>query len=147
MSLIVVDASVAAAWLLPSQATEPSDELFAEWESHEGIAPGIFAVEARAILLKAERRLWIRERQLADARLRLQRFNITLWPSPEPDALEDLMDLARSAEVSLYNALYLGLALEAGAELATRDGRLVSAGTRLGVTIRDLRPATGVHED
>ncbi|MBS0296086.1 MAG: type II toxin-antitoxin system VapC family toxin [Proteobacteria bacterium] len=147
MSLIVVDASVAAAWLLPNQATDMADALFAEWEAHSGIAPGIFAIETRALLLKAERRLWIREKQLTDARARLQRFNITLWPTPEADALEDLVELARSAEVSLYDALYLGLALETGAELATRDGRLIGAATRLGVTVRDLRSATGLHED
>jgi len=49
-----------------------------------------------------------------------------------------LITAAQAASLSLFDTAYLGLALELGAELASRDVGLLAAARRYGVIVRDL---------
>lgn len=147
MSLIVVDASVAASWMLESQATAATDAFFRTLPDHDAIAPAIFPLEVRSLLLRAERRLALARGGAAAALDRLEDLAIDVHPATPVEALDRPLGLAREAGISFYDAIYLELAVQMDAHLATRDGGLVTAGRRLGLKVHDLRPAIGVHED
>jgi predicted nucleic acid-binding protein len=147
VSVIVVDASTVGAWLLPGQATVAADRLLQEWESHQALAPALFALEVRALLLKAERRRWLSRERVVELLESVREFNISLRPMPEANALDLTFELARDLQISLYDAAYLELAVEAGAMLATRDAGMIAAAKRLAVEVRDVRAVTGFHED
>ena len=52
----VIDASVAAAWLLPDEASQHADAAFARLPEDEALVPALFWLEMRNILLVCERR-------------------------------------------------------------------------------------------
>lgn len=53
---IVVDASIAAAWLLPDEGDDTTDRVLQQVQTSGGVAPSIFRHEIRSIMLLAERR-------------------------------------------------------------------------------------------
>jgi predicted nucleic acid-binding protein len=128
---IVVDASAMAALLLPDGAAPPGFEAAAR----SGLdAPWLFWAELRNILIISERR----SRLPAGATERLLEaadgLRIRLHADPSETAV---LRLARSHELSVYDALHLCLGLRLGAALMTLDGRLAAATQADGV---DLRP-------
>ena len=52
----VLDASVAAAWMLPDEGNEFADELILRLHSAPGLVPSLFWFEARNLFMMAERR-------------------------------------------------------------------------------------------
>jgi predicted nucleic acid-binding protein len=147
MSLLVVDASVIASWLLPSQATAATERLLRQLGQQELIAPAVLPIEVRALLLKAERRGWVPRTALRALLEAVDAFDIELYPMPDIAGFDEIFEQALRLRLGFYDALYLDLALEEGAALATRDASLVAAAVSRGLAVHDLRPATGVHED
>lgn len=135
---MVLDTSVVASWYLPSQATLPATELLNEIHRYEVIAPVIFEIEIRNVMLLAERR---RAQSPDDSDTKLGNIFALVEVRHEPlrQAARRAMPLARTAGLKLYDAIYLDLALSENRSLATRDGPLVMAARRMGVDVLDLR--------
>ena len=140
MTRIVVDASAVAAWVLPSQSSPSADALLREARQHRFIAPHIFPIEVRSLLLAAERRgRWGRHE--TDAVLD-ELEGLDIQPI-RMDASEDLiavLETARATGLSIYEAFYLQLAQSDAAALASRDKALLAAAARKGVPLLDLNP-------
>ncbi len=140
MTLIVVDASAVAAWVLPSQASAAANALVGDARQHRFIVPHIFPIEVRSLLLAAERRgRWTRR----DTEVALDQLADLDLETVQMDSSEDLLavlERARSDRLSMYDAFYLHLALTDGATLASRDKALLAAATRGGAKIMDLNP-------
>ncbi len=132
--MIVLDASAALAWILPGQSTLAATALRGAGEDF--VAPEIFAVEIRNVLLKAERRRLITPEQ-ADRAVAGFDGLVTLLAGAHD--LERLYRLAREDTLSLFDAFYLDLAIAQAAELASRDGPLLASARKRGVAVRDLR--------
>jgi len=136
VSAVVIDASTALAWLIPAQATASSDWLLQHHEDHSFHAPDIFGWEVGNILLARARRSSGFDLNLILGQL--AGLAIELAPPMTAHDRGALIRAAQAARLSLFDTTYLGLTLELGAELASRDLRLLAAARRYGVTVRDL---------
>lgn len=134
---MVVDASAAVAWSLPSQRTQSAIDLV---EKAHGTftAPWYFAIEFRNVMLKAERRGLI-TRETGEASVTDTMQLVALAPPPSLASLEEIQRLARREGLSHYDGHYLDMALSRGLPLATRDGALIKAARVCGLDVHDLR--------
>jgi len=136
----VLDNSVAMRWLLRDGSAERlayAESVLAELAQPESAAlvPGIWALEAANVIVKAQTRQLVTEaRSAAFARL-LQDMAITTDPHTAAHALGDTLQLARRFKLSSYDAAYLELAMREGLPLATLDGDLRSAMMQTGVEL------------
>ena len=130
MNLFVPDASVAVKWLLPARP-EPLHPEAESWlrryvkDEVAFVVPDLFWAELANILWK-----WIRqgriERIVAQEGLRrLEALQIRTVPSL---ALLDLaLELSVRYQRSVYDSLYVALALQATAQVITADEKLANA--------------------
>ncbi|MDB5470838.1 MAG: PilT protein domain protein [Caulobacter sp.] len=139
MTLVVVDASAALAWALPSQSTAASVAFISQAERYEFIAPAIFHFEVFNVLVKHRRRGLIDDGAYRSASEILGEVNIDLEAPLLPVAVEQLAAYAQVIGLGLFDAGYLKLALELDATLASRDKALLGAAVTWGVTVHDLR--------
>ena len=124
MSTLVVDASVAAAWLFDDEDEPRADAALTRLQSETALVPQLWHLEVRNALLVAERRGRIRTDEVEE-RLRFL-LELPVKTDTEPD-LAAAFVLARERQLSFYDAMYLELALRCDAMLATLDGGLARA--------------------
>lgn len=128
----VIDASVAAAWVLPDEEAVLADVALDRLAEEPANVPNLFWHELRNLLLTAERRGRI-DGGYADASMaRLRRFPI--HRPGEPDDRE-VMALARNHGLTAYDASYLALAIREDGALASLDRRLNEAASTEGVVL------------
>lgn len=139
MSPLVVDASAALAWILPSQRTQAADDLLAARHGHDFIAPAIFDWEVRNAILAFGRRPKTSPADYDEALAVLAGLEVNLSSAYAQDELVGLAMFAHAQRLSLFDAAYLGLALERNCALASRDGGLLKAADAAGVGCVDLR--------
>ena len=135
MTSVVVDASIAFAWILPSQRTVTAEAVRARSPL---VAPVIFPFEVRAGVLAAERRQRL-TRAEADRQLGLALPLVDIAAAPDISDQDAILATARRTGLAFYDAAYLHLALVEGCELASRDAALLAAAGRIGVQIVDAR--------
>jgi predicted nucleic acid-binding protein len=126
----VLDCSVAAKWILPEPDRVPALRLLGRYESGEIalIAPDLLLAEFASLLAKRSRRKEISAGQASEAYHLLTRCAPRLFDM-RPLLLRAL-DLSLRHQLSLWDCVYLALALEHGCSLLTADRRLVrSAGS------------------
>ncbi len=131
---IVLDASVALAWLLPDERSEAADRLIMRAVREQLRAPSLLLIEVANALLQAERR----ERLRRSTRLELFDAFTSLPMVLEPIAAEPTLralELAASASLTVYDVCYLELALSRECALATFDEALGRAAQVRGVTV------------
>ena len=139
MSLLVVDASCVAAWFLPSQATATASALRQRIQTFDMIAPTILRTEMRALFLKAERRGAATAADTSAALAEVEQLGIQYAGDPGDDDLDLVLRTARALNLSMYDALYLQLAMIEQAALASRDASLLAAARAQGLPIEDCR--------
>lgn len=130
MTSCVVDASVAAKWVLPA-AGEGLLEQANRWiERHvrhelQLLAPDLIEAEIGNVLWKAVRRKRISP---ADAGNSLRRFTeLGIQTIPTSGLLDRTLQIATDCDRSFYDSLYIAVALATKTELITADERLVNA--------------------
>lgn len=131
MTAAVVDASAAAAWLLPDEDGAGGLNRIAEASL---FAPSLFWVELRNILIVCERRARIPEGMAETFLAALDGLGIGYDTTP---AEADVLALARRHDLTVYVALYLELALRLRAPLLTLDRRLAAAARSAGAEVLD----------
>jgi predicted nucleic acid-binding protein len=126
----VVDANVAAKWLLPAAGEgllEQANRLVALHVRREVqlLAPDLIEAELGNVLWKAVRRKRINQ---ADAENSLRQFTVlAIQIVPTSGLLSQALQIAVTCDRSFYDSLYLALALATKTELITADERLVNA--------------------
>jgi len=133
LSRIVIDASVALAWCFPDESSDFADAVLSEVEHQELIVPAIWSVEVSNALLVGERRKRIREAEIRQFVQLLDRLAIFEDSQPAAQAMAGILPLARTHNLSAYDAAYLEVAVRHRALLATLDGALLRAATANGV--------------
>ena len=128
----VVDASMAAAWILPDERDLLSEALLEQVETEGGAIPSIFWHEIRNILLKVERRGRSQPAATDAALGRLRRLKLDLVENGDDDVI---LRLGRHHNLSAYDAAYLDIAIRCGFPLVTADRRLASATLAAGATL------------
>jgi predicted nucleic acid-binding protein len=137
MTSVVLDASVALAWMLRSQATPEATAFLIAEDARAFEVPAIFEWEVRNVLLSLERRGSLSEPEYGQAEAIYDRLDLR-YNAPVTD-MSDLSALARKARLSLFDASYLALALDRRWPLASRDEALLGAAMAAGVDCFDLR--------
>ena len=137
MKLCVVDASVAAKWLLPiaqEGLIEQANRLLASHVSRDLqlVAPDLILCELGNVLWKSIGRARIKAQ---DSERALQRFmDLEIQIFPAADLIISAIEIANAYDRTFYDSLYVALAVTAKTELLTADERLVNAvGSRLPV--------------
>ena len=121
----VVDASVAACWLLPDERSPVAEAAYRRIARDPAIVPGIWLFEPRNMLIVNERRGRINSGQTARALHLLSSLPVETDMSIDE---ESLMRLARMRQLTVYDAAYLELSLRRNIALATLDAKLAAAG-------------------
>ena len=132
MSVLVLDASVAAAWLF-SDETEPlADVALARLAESGAIVPQLWHFEIHNVLIVAERRQRVSAVQSAEFLDALSELPIVTDTTPD---LAVVFELARALGLSFYDALYLELAQRCNGKIATLDAALARAAAAAGVSL------------
>jgi predicted nucleic acid-binding protein len=130
----VVDASVAIAWVHPSQASTDSDTWLARLEADaELVVPAIWTLEVSNALLVLERRNRLERGEGARAIGYLRSLPVEVEELAADRVFERVTELAREEALSVYDACYLEVALRRAIPLACKDGALREAADRRGV--------------
>lgn len=124
----IADASATLPWCFEDESTSWSEALFDRVSDGEILfVPSHWSIEVTNGLRTAERRGRMRL-GLAEAFLhQLGSLSLHVDPAPRPDAAERLLLLSRKHRLTIYDAVYLELAMRLELELATLDGELISA--------------------
>ena len=135
--MIVVDASIALAWVLPdTQQNQEHAATVAELGisgTEELVAPRLLVTECSYRLLKYGRAHRWGEAKIAESAELIDLLNLRYFEITSPVA--SLVRFAVRHHVQGYDAIYLGLALRLGARLATFDGGLRTAAKAAGVSV------------
>jgi predicted nucleic acid-binding protein len=123
VSVFVVDASVGLKWFIPEDHHAAARRL--QDPAHQLHAPTLFDVEIANVLWKKRRRGEL-TRPEADAILALLP-GVPLTRHPEAPLLATAFDLADRAQRTVYDCLYLALALQVGGRLVTADEKFRNA--------------------
>ena len=126
--MFVLDCSVAAKWVLPEPNCAPALRLFDRYASGEIslIAPDLLLAEFASLLAKQTRRKLISAGQ---ARKAFQLMTQCVPPLFDMRSrLSGALRLALQHHMSLWDCVYLDLALERNCSLLTADRRLFRAG-------------------
>ena len=130
----VADSSVGVAWAVPSQSTWLAEHLLNDVASGRPlVVPALWMLEVANALLILVRRKRIAVEHWARVRRALGRLTPVVDDEGPRFALGKISDLAEEHALSVYDAVYLELALRRGLPLATRDARLNQAARRCGV--------------
>ena len=130
MSVIVVDASVAAKWLLPAGGETLAEEAFhllGRWAMGEirMIVPDLFWAELGNLLWKAVRQGRCAKVAAEVALASLEEGMLTTVSSLV--LLDRAFGIANTFGPTVYDSLYVALALESEGQLITADEKLANA--------------------
>lgn len=133
---LVVDASIAIAWVHPAQATPQTTALLDQiGQGAQIVVPALWSLEIANALLTLERR----EKLTADERNTALTSLLALGFTTDYDmsalAFTELSALASALALSVYDAAYLELAARLKVPLACKDGPLREAARKLRVSV------------
>lgn len=130
---IVVDASVAAKWLLRDEGSKSADAVL-ETVGHDGaIVPAIFPFEIENILIVAQRRKRIDAGAIDEGLKLLAELDLVVDPAPGR-SIGRYRDIALQHALSAYDAAYVELAMRTRFAFFTADERLATAARDRNVT-------------
>ena len=105
-------------------------------ESEVGaLVPELWYLEVSNVLLGAERNSEVTVGQVEIFTSQLENLPITVDSSTQKQSFSQIMDLARSYNLSSYDAAYLELAIRESLMLASLDRKLVKAAEKAGANI------------
>ena len=131
---MVVDASIAIAWFIRSQGNDKTLALLDQVaEGVSVVVPALWVFEVANSMLILCRRKVIDEAQYERSRSELSNLRAVVDDEGLQLALSNTSDLAKNHALSVYDAVYLELALRRQLPLASRDAALNKAAKRAGV--------------
>ncbi len=137
MSLIL-DNSVTMAWVFPEETTREIEDVFSRIEYSGALVPALWHIEVANVLQtairKGRRDAAFRDKTFAE----LAVLPIDLDDGTHPNIWSTIARLAERHDLTVYDAIYLELAMRRGLSLATLDGDLRDAATREGVSLLGL---------
>ncbi len=128
----VLDASTTACWAFQDEQHPDADAALERMRTDQAIAPSLWWFEIRNILIVNERRKRLSEADTAAFLRDLAVFSVEIDITPETD---EVLRLARTHKLSIYDAAYLELALRKNVPLATLDADLIQAAHHEAISI------------
>jgi predicted nucleic acid-binding protein len=121
---IVVDASVALAWVLPDEADLVAERALEVMRGEVPISSAVWPLEVANGIVSAVRRGRLSPVQEEEAVAGLFDLRVRIEGTQLVDALERIRFLAGNYHLTAHDASYLHLAIHHGAPLATLDRQL-----------------------
>lgn len=131
----VVDASVALAWSLPDEASQEADHILSLVEEHGAVAPVLFKAEVANVLSLAAREKRITPETCEAALAALSDLGVAFDIECLERVWSEVIELADRFRLSIYDALYLEVAMRRGLRLATFDAQLRRAAEQAGIPL------------
>jgi predicted nucleic acid-binding protein len=141
MPILVLDSSVALAWVLRGERTPKTEALLSRTEEHGAVVTSLWPIEVANVLLTYERKKVMTAAERVTAIGFYAGLPIESDDQTAARAWSTAYDLALAHKLTVYDAGYLELALRSGLPLATLDVDLCHAATKLGV------PVLGYHDE
>ena len=130
----VVDNSVVMSWCFKDETNNYADTVLDRLTELVAVVPSIWLLEVVNVLLVAERQKRLSESDSIRFLTLLSQLPI-LVEYERPGMMKGLLALARSNNLSSYDASYLDLAMRKGVPIATLDNKLIEAAKRIDVPI------------
>ncbi len=130
---VVIDASVAVAWFVQSQASNYADRIGHRTRHEALVVPSLWEAEFANVMAVLLRRRVLARHQVAAVLARAERLNLVI--DRDAAAARVLFTLADRHGISAYDAVYLELSARRGLPLATRDANLARAARAAGVAL------------
>ncbi len=136
MNPLVIDASTTLGLLLRDEQPELAMAVLDAIEKGAALhVPAHWAVEVANGLLMAERRQRATQADVMEAHELLSQLGTIIDEQTSERAGRDTLALARQYGLTIYDAVYLELAIRLNAQLATNDKALAKATSAAGVTV------------
>ena len=132
MKAPVLDSSVTMAWMLRDEPSARADAILEQVADIGGVAPALWWVEVRNVLVIAERKGRLTQEDTAAAVQAIDALGVRLDQAPDSVSL---FRLARTHGLTAYDAMYLELAIRQQRPLATLDRTLTAAAQAEGITL------------
>jgi predicted nucleic acid-binding protein len=123
LSLYVVDANVAVKWFVPEHLSDEATRLLDD--RHELACPDLLWPELGNVLWKKARAGQLTAQEAARIVQSLDEFPLTVFPSRL--VLEGALEIALGTGRSVYDSVYVALAVALECPLVTADERLVNS--------------------
>ncbi len=130
----VVDNSVVMSWCFKDETNNYADTVLDMLIESAAVVPSIWPLEVVNVLIVAERKKRLSESDSIRFLTLLSQLPIVV-EYERPDMMKELLALARSNNLSSYDASYLDLAMRKGFPIATLDNKLIEAARRIDVPI------------
>jgi predicted nucleic acid-binding protein len=135
MAILVLDASVALAAVLPEPNSSDAQTILKRVIDDGAVVPTLWSLEVGNTLLVAERRGSIAVGDHKALLRRLAALPIVADPETSARAWRETIELAQRHRMTLYDAAYLELSLRRGLPLATFDAALRRAANAASVAL------------
>ena len=129
----VLDCSVTMAWIFHDEATEATDRLREALLDTRAFVPALWPIETANALLAATRRGRVAQDEWPGIRAHLDALPIEIDQLSASRTWSAALDLAAAHALSVYDAMYLELAVRMQMPLATLDRALRGAAQSAGV--------------
>lgn len=129
----VLDCSITMAWVFPDEANAATYQLRDSLVEDSAFVPALWPVEVGNVLLMATQRRRIARNEWERIREDLSELPISIDPVSTDRVWSAALELADTHRISLYDAVYLELALRLRLPLATLDRALAAAARDAGV--------------
>ena len=131
--LFVLDCSVTMSWLFADEGDETTEQLLESLLTDGALVPSLWHIEVSNAILVATRRGRLKESDWPRIQSNLAGLPLAVDTETHERALEVILPLAHRHELSVYDAVYLELALRKNLPLATLDDGLHRACEQAGV--------------
>lgn len=135
MSRFILDCSVTMAWCFSDESDPRALNMLNSLATREALVPGHWPLEVANVLAGAERKKRITAERIARFIDILGTLPIVIDDQTATKSLGDTLRLARTHQLTAYDAAYLELAMRTGCPLASLDGSLNGTAVGLGVAL------------
>ena len=123
------------AWVFPDEATEATVRLRDALTDGRAFVPVLWTIEVANVLLVATRRGRITETDWSRIQRNLEALSIQMDPVSTSRNWGAVLKVAHAHRLSVYDAMYLELAIRMQLPLATLDRALARAGRAAGLEV------------
>jgi predicted nucleic acid-binding protein len=131
----VLDCSVTVSWFFEDEADAYAEAVEDSLASATAVVPALWHLEVANVLLVGERRKRTTTAKVTQFLTVLRILPITTDDETVSQAWTNTLNLARTHDLSVYDAAYLELAIRRALPLATLDDRLKDAAKAAGVEL------------
>ncbi len=129
----ILDCSVTMAWYFKDEANAYAKAVRRSLSRVDAVVPGLWPLEVANILVRGERRQRSTEAEASKWLRYLEMLPIRVDDETAVRAWSDILHIARSYDLSAYDASYLELAIRLGLPLASLDDKLKATAASGGV--------------